>query len=76
MKDPINNVRPTSIRFPQIIRKMAEQNIIAHAIKNNIKAENFTEYLKRLIMEDYLANKNSLKPSEKEKISKIIKEES
>lgn len=67
-------VKPTTLRIPPIIKKLAQHNIIAFAIKTNSKAETFTDYIKRLIIEDNQKIKNQLKgeDSTKEEIKNIL----
>ena len=40
-------------RIPEALNNLAHQTMIGYAIKKNIKCENFSEYIRRLIKEDH-----------------------
>jgi hypothetical protein len=48
-------------RISSSLKGLAFQSIMNYAIQKNIKPENFSEYLRRLILEDCKKNKDDLK---------------
>ena len=48
-------------RISNSLKGLAFQSIMANAIKKNVKPENFSEYLRRLILEDHNKNKSEIK---------------
>lgn len=59
-KGLLDPIRKTSINFQSSVIDMARQTMLARALKYDIKPENFTSYLIRLIREDYIKNKEVL----------------
>ena len=60
--------KQVAFRISEALRNLANQSIISYALKKNGKPESFSEYLRRLIYEDFEKCKNELIPKIKKDI--------
>ena len=52
--------KQTAFRIPESLKSLAYQSIMWYAIRKNIKPENFSEYVRRLIAEDHERNQQQI----------------